>query len=320
MLATGPAVSVVVPVYNGAPSLPELVERLFAVFDAAPFRLAEIVLVDDASADNSWGVIERLAADQPLVRGLALARNFGQHAALLAGIAECTGDVIVTMDDDLQHLPEEIPALLVGLTPDSDLVYGRAVEEEHTAFRNLTSRGAKWAVSAASGSEVARNVSGFRAFRAWLIPGLLAQHGPYVSLDVLLSWLTQRIGAVPVVMDQRRYGSSNYDVRRLIRHALTMLFGFSTVPLRVASYVGLALGLIGGLLFVFVIIQYLLSSSEVPGFAFLASAITAFSGAQLLALGVIGEYVARLYAGSTGRPAYVTRDVTPSRQAPPPGP
>lgn len=304
-----PTVSVVIPVYNGAKSLPELIERLDIVRNAEDsFSLVEVILIDDASSDGSWEVVTKLAEQHDWVLGITLARNFGQHPAILAGLGACTGEVIVTMDDDLQHRPEQIPALVAGLAPDVDLVYGRAIDEEHRFFRNVTSRVAKWTVSAAAGSSVAKNVSGFRAFRSWLVPTLQTQNGPFVSLDVVLSWATQRIRPVSIVMDQRRYGASNYTLSRLIRHALTMLFGFSTVPLRIVSWLGLMIGLLGGLLFAFVVIRYAFAGNSVPGFAFLASTVAMFSGAQLLALGVIAEYIARLYAGANGRPAFVTRD------------
>jgi undecaprenyl-phosphate 4-deoxy-4-formamido-L-arabinose transferase len=306
------SVSVVVPVYNGAPSLPELVSRIEAVSRANPgLNFTEVILVDDASRDDSWAVIERIAEENPMVHGVALARNFGQHAALLAGILASTGDVIVTMDDDLQHLPEEIPRLVDGLIPGVDLVYGRSIEEEHGVCRNLSSKAAKWAVSAAAGSEVARLTSGFRAFRGWMRPGLGLQSSPYVSLDVMLSWMTDRVIPVPVVMQPRQHGQSNYTFGRLLRYALTMLFGFSTLPLRLVSYTGLIVGGIGGILFIWVLVQYLLAGSNVPGFAFLASAIAVFSGVQLVSLGVLGEYVARLYSGSLGHPPYVERERTP---------
>ncbi len=304
-----PSVSVVVPVFNGARSLDELVGRLLemAAISSAGLDLVEVILVDDASADESWAAIERLAGAHERVRGIALARNFGQHAALLAGIRSTSGEVIVTMDDDLQHLPEEVPTLIAALTSAVDLVYGRPVEEEHGVYRNVTSRVVKWTVSAAAGSATARMSSGFRAFRGWLRSSMHEQTTPFVSLDVMLAGLTGRIAAVPVVMHERKHGQSNYTFGRLVKYALTMLFGFSTLPLRLVSYAGLVLGLVGGVALIYVLVTYFTSADGVPGFAFLASAIAAFSGVQLVALGVIGEYLARMYAGTLGKPAYVVR-------------
>jgi len=307
-------VSVVVPVYNSAKSLEELVQRTEQVFASSPlFDLAEMILVDDSSADDSWAVVSQLCASRDWICGVALARNFGQHSAILAGLAECTGDVIVTMDDDLQHLPEEIPTLLGALEPSVDVVYGRAREEEHGFWRNASSRSAKWATAVAAGSQVAQWVSGFRAFRAWMVPGVRSQHGPFVSVDVALSWLSDRIRPVQVRMDKRRYGQSNYTFRRLVHHALNMLFGYSTVPLRLAAYLGAAVAAVGGGLFIYVCIRFLIGDSAVPGFTFLAAAITLFAGIQLLALGVLSEYVARLYANSIGRPQASVREAIDRR-------
>lgn len=298
-------VSVVVPVFNGALSIRELVDRLLAV--ASDANIIEIILVDDASPDDSWAVISSLAEESDHVLGVGLTRNYGQHAALLAGIEIASGDLIVTMDDDLQHRPEDVPTLVAAIAGGADLAYGCSVVEEHGAFRNLTSRGAKGAIAAAAGSEIASMASGFRCFVARDKAILIQPRGPYISLDVLLSWVCRTVVAVPVTMDQRRYGQSNYTFKRLVRHAFNMLFGFSTAPLRLVSYAGVAVGFMGALLLAFVIVRYFAAGSTVPGFAFLASMVALFSGVQLLALGVIGEYLARMYAGSLRRPAYVVR-------------
>ena len=234
------SVSVVVPVYNGARTLPQLVARIIAVSDATPsLRVVEIVLVDDASHDDSWVVIARLAGEHPRVRGVGLPHNVGQHAALRVGILRSVGDVVVTMDDDLQHLPEEIPPLVAGLGSGVDLAYGRPVVDEHGIVRNLASRGVKWAVAAAAGSKVPQLGSGFRAMRGSLRTGLGEQAPPYASLDVALARLTTRMVAVPVAMRQRQHGRSNYTPGALMHHALSMLFGFSGGACRAASAVGL---------------------------------------------------------------------------------
>ncbi len=298
-------VSVVIPVFNAALSLPELISRLTVIHGSGIIH--EVILVDDASRDDSWTVIRLMAAEHTFVQGIALAQNAGQHAALLAGIQEATGDVIVTMDDDLQHRPEDISVLLGALTPGIDLVYGRSVEEEHGALRNVTSRLAKGAIAAAAGAEAARLASGFRCFRSDHKAVLTEPRGPYVSLDVLLSWVSARTIGVPVTMEARRYGSSNYTTRRLIRHAINMLFGFSTAPLRAVSYAGFGVALLGLVLLLVVVVRALVGDSAVPGFAFTVSIVAVFSGVQLTALGVLGEYMARLYATSLKRPASVLR-------------
>ncbi len=305
MTASQPLVSVVVPVYNGARSITELVDRLAAL--ANNVGIHEIILVDDASSDESWAVIGTLAAANSRIRGVALAQNSGQHAALLAGIAKSNGDVIITMDDDLQHRPEDIPVLLEALRPDVDLVYGQSVVEEHGLFRNVTSRASKAAIAFAAGSDAARLASGFRCFRSTHRAVLIEERGSYVSLDVLLSWVCRSVIAVPVTMEERRYGASNYTPSRLVRHAVNMLFGYSTAPLRLVSYVGFAVALFGIALLVFVVLRSVIGDSGVPGFAFIASMIALFSGFQIAVLGIFGEYMARLYTKALRRPAYIVR-------------
>ena len=306
---TDPTVTVVVPVFRGAPTIEELVARTIRASAARGWTLAELILVDDHSPDGSWTIISRLVGQYPEVRGVSLARNAGQHAALLAGMSCAAGDVIVTMDDDLQHRPEEISNLLDALGDDVDLVYGQAQTEEHGWARNATSRVGKRFIGLAAASEFVKDISGFRAFRSWLVPALLRQSSQHPSVDVPLLWCTSRVVVAEVQMDKRMHGSSNYSVGMLFRHALTMLLGYSTLPLRIMSYAGMALGAVGAALLAYVLINFWAHGSSVPGFAFIGSMIALFSGVQLLAIGVIGEYLARLYGSSIGRPLFAIREV-----------
>lgn len=306
---TDPTVTVVVPVYRGAPTIEELVERTIRASAARGWTLAELILVDDHSPDGSWPIINRLVGRHPEVTGVSLARNAGQHAALLAGMSGAEGDVIVTMDDDLQHRPEEISSLLDALGDDVDLVYGQARTEEHGWVRNATSRVGKRFIGLAADSEFVKDISGFRAFRSWLVPALLRQSSRHPSVDVPLLWCTNRVVVAEVQMDKRMHGSSNYSVGMLFRHAFTMLLGYSTLPLRAMSYAGIVLGMVGAALLAYVLINFWINDSSVPGFAFIGSMIALFSGVQLLAIGVIGEYLARLYGSSIGRPLFAIREV-----------
>jgi glycosyltransferase involved in cell wall biosynthesis len=296
--------SIVVPVYNSAGTLPALVERI----DGALADEHEVVLVNDGSADSSWRVIEELASSRPHVRGLDLMRNYGQHNALLAGIRAARHPVVVTLDDDLQNPPEEIPKLLAKLDEGHDVVYGAASERQHGLLRSLATRLSKWALRGVIGDDVAANVSAYRAFRTQLREAFADYEGPYVSIDVLLSWGTSRFTWVPVAHDARAEGRSSYSFARLATHALNVLTGFSTRPLRVASIVGLVFTLFGALIFVLVVVRYFVSGRVVPGFAFLASIIAIFSGVQLLTLGVMGEYLARMHMRIMDRPPYSVRD------------
>ena len=307
-----PTISVVVPVYNSEHSLTPLVERLRAVLASRASRL-EIVMVNDASRDGSWSVVEKLACEHAEVRGISLLRNYGQHNALLCGIRAATGEIIVTIDDDLQHPPEEIRLLLDRLAEGADVVYGTPQRESHGLWRDLASQITKIVLQEAMGAEVARDVSAFRVFRAQLRDAFATYSNPSVSVDVLLTWATTRFAAVRVRHEPRTIGVSNYTFRKLLRHALNMMTGFSTRPLQLASLIGFGFTLFGMAVLVYVVGRYLIQGGVVPGFAFLASVIAIFSGAQLFALGIIGEYLARMHLRMMDRPTYAVREQTPRK-------
>jgi undecaprenyl-phosphate 4-deoxy-4-formamido-L-arabinose transferase len=302
------SLSVVTPVYNGEASIAELCRRLGEVLPRVATQY-EIILVNDGSRDRSWEVISELSSHSPIVRGLNLMRNYGQHNALLCGIRAARYEVIVTMDDDLQHSPEEIPRLLARLEEGFDVVYGGPKAEQNGLMRALASRITRVALRTAIGNEVAKNVSAFRVFRTRLREAFAGYQSPFVSIDVLLTWATTRFGAVTVAFQPRHSGSSNYTFTKLVRHALNMMTGFSTAPLQLASLIGFSCTLFGIGVFFYVFVRYCLEGS-VPGFPFLASIIAIFSGAQLFALGVIGEYLARMHFRTMNRPVYVIRSVS----------
>jgi undecaprenyl-phosphate 4-deoxy-4-formamido-L-arabinose transferase len=250
-----------------------------------------------------------LAGLDPRVRGLDLARNYGQHNALLAGVRAARQPIVVTLDDDLQNPPEEIPKLLARLDEGADVVYGQPVQRQHGFWRNFGTRLTRAALRGAVGIELAQKVSAFRAFRTSLRDAFADFQGPYVTLDVLLTWGTGRFEAIPVAHDERAEGRSTYTFRKLASQALSMLTGFSTRPLRIATLVGLATMVFGIGVLAYVVVRYIVEGfASVPGFPFLASAIAIFSGAQLLALGVIGEYLARMHIRLMDRPAYAVRE------------
>ena len=301
------SVSVVVPVYRSEQLLPELARRVTQALDDQIARY-EIILVNDGSPDASWQEIERLAYLYPQIRGINLMRNYGQHNALLAGIRAAQYDTIVTIDDDLQNPPEEIHWLLAKLAEGYDVVYGTPLEMRHTLWRNLASRITKLALQSAMGAATASKVNAFRAFRTQLRDGFAEYRSPYVSIDVLLTWSTKRFTNVNVRHAPRTVGESNYTFRKLITHALNMMTGFSTLPLQFASMIGFLFTVFGLCVLVYVIGRYLVLGYSVPGFPFLASIIAIFSGAQLFAIGIIGEYLARMHFRMMERPPYVVRD------------
>ena len=300
------SVSVVVPVYTSERILPALVARLETALAAVAAEF-ELILVNDGSRDASGEVAAGLMQNRPWIRVLDLMRNYGQHSALLCGIRAARYPVIVTIDDDLQNPPETIGLLLDTLDDGFDVVYGSPRQERHDLWRALASRVTKLALQRALGAETAAKVSGFRAFRTELRNAFTEFRGPSVNLDVLLTWATSRFVSVPVPHEPRASGVSNYSARMLVEHAMNMLTGFTTVPLKLASMLGFGLAVFGVVLLAYVLGRYVLQGVSVPGFTFLASIIIIFSGAQLFTLGVLGEYLARMHYRLMDRPAYVVR-------------
>ena len=253
-----PTVSVVIPVYRAEKTLPDLYSQLSAAIPQVASAF-EIIFVEDGGGDGSWPIIVSLAAKDSRVRGIRLSRNYGQHSALLCGIRAAKYELILTMDDDLQHPVSEIAPMLAALTSEFDVVYGAPQEEQHGLLRDLASRLTKLALTGAMGAETARNVSAFRVFRTRLREGFQDYRSPSVSIDVLLTWATSRFAAIKVRHAPRAAGVSGYTTGKLIRHALDLMTGFSTLPLQVASFVGF-----GFVLFGFSILAYVLHQLSDP--------------------------------------------------------
>jgi glycosyltransferase involved in cell wall biosynthesis len=307
-LAAG--VSVVVPVYNSCTTLTELVTRLDTALQNTGRRF-EAILVNDGSRDDSWAAIESLCRENPWLHGIDLMRNVGQENALLCGIRAARYDVVVTIDDDLQNPPEEIGRLLAKLEEGFDVVYGTPEHEQHGYLRDAASIVTKAVMQYIMGVRNARKVTAFKVFRTALREAFAHYRSPYVSIDILLTWGTDRFGALTVGHDPRKTGRSNFTLRRLVGHAINMITGFSVVPLRLASMTGLLFSFLGFAALVYVVGDYFVRGDPVPGFPFLAGIVAVFSGAQMLALGIIGEYLARIHLHSLGREPYGVRRSTP---------
>lgn len=264
----------------------------------------EVILVNDGSRDGSAKILDEQAGNYGWMRVIHLMRNYGQHNALLCGIRSATGEVVVTLDDDLQNPPEEIPKLLAKLAEGYDVVYGFPEQESHGFLRDLASRMTKISLQQAMGAQTARRISSFRAFRLPLRTAFEDYRGAFVSMDVLLSWSTTKFAAVPVPNPPRMLGKSNYTVGKLIAHAMNMMTGFSTLPLRVASLIGFTIAIFGFSLMALVVVRFFLKGASVPGFTFLASVLSIFAGTQLVALGIMGEYLGRMHFRLLDRPSY----------------
>ena len=306
MNASAHSLSVVIPVYNSQDSLVQLIARLGAALRELSTDY-EVLLVNDGSRDKSWLIICNQIELHPWVRGVNLMRNYGQHNAILCGIREAQYEIIITMDDDLQHPPEEIHKLIKKIDEGYDVVYGSPTSLPHSLWRNLFSRFTKRTLAYAMGIRTIRYIGPFRAFRTDLRAAFASYQNPSVIIDVLLSWGTSNFTTVTVNEEVRHSGRSNYNFFKLFRIAMEILTGFSTIPLRLASLLGFLFTIFGLAVFIYVVVVFLTAGS-VPGFPFLASIIALFSGVQLFALGIFGEYLARIFDRNMDRPPYVVSE------------
>lgn len=295
--------SVVIPTYRSPTTLAELVNRIVAL--PVWTDNSEILMIDDGNTDQTWGIITALATTHNCVRGFRLQQNVGQHAALLCGIRAARNDLIVTLDDDLQNPPEEIPRLLESLTDGVDVIVGRPFSASHSRFRRVTSSWSKALLARVLGYRHANLISPFRLFRTRLRETFGTQLGPNVSIDALLALATSRYISVDVQHNAREHGVSNYSFAKLVRFFLTSATSASVVPLKIATKVGHVALVTSLVLLIVTVARRLLLGDVVTGFPFLASLIAATSGVQLLLLGVLGQYIGHMHYRVIGTPSYV---------------
>jgi undecaprenyl-phosphate 4-deoxy-4-formamido-L-arabinose transferase len=302
-----PHLSFVIPVYGSEKVLPELVSRLDAVMDTMPETRQnyEVIFVCDQSPDRSWHVIQQLSAQHPWVRGILLRMNAGQHNALMAGFAEARGQIIMTMDDDLQHSPSDIPSLLAELASGRDVVYARFKNRQHASWKIWGSRLNDKVAGYLMNKPSNLYLSPFRAMRAAIVRDILRYTGPYVYVDGLILSMTRNIGTVEVEHHDRFAGDSGYSLRKSISLWLKMATNFSIVPLRLTSFAGLVMAGVGFVLAVLLVIQKFTLDAMPIGWSSLIVTILMIGGVQLVALGMLGEYLGRVLLTLNSRPQYV---------------
>lgn len=302
-------VAVVVPVYNSAEILPELLDRLEAV-GRERFAGFQVVLVNDASPDSSWETIEELAESSSAVTGVDLRKNVGQDNAIMAGFHHAEGDVVVVMDDDLQHAPEDIPALVDGIREGADVVYARFATKRQALWKNvgswLADRAAVWVL----GKPDDVYMSPFKAVRREVVDELLRYGGPYPYVDGLIFTVTSRITQVDVEHHPRYAGRSNYDLRGSVRVWLKLVTSFSVAPLRLVTLLGGVISLLSLGMAAFFVIQTLVLERMPPGWPSLIVSVFFLGGVQLMGIGAIGEYVGRIFVTQNNRPQFTVRRVT----------
>jgi len=307
-----PALSFVIPLYNSADTIAPLVH---VIENLAIEGGHEIILVNDGSADGTAAVCRELVRSARVpITFIEHARNFGEHNAVLTGWRHASGTHIVNLDDDGQNPPSEAVrlwqhALATGL----DIVFGHYEVKQHSVWRNLgsrlTNKMTDWALDKPQGFYL----SSFRCVSAFVARQVVGYAGPYPYLDGLLLQVTQRIGSLTVRHDARTAGRSGYTLRRLIRLWLSAWLNFSILPLRIATLVGLLTAFGGMLLFIVVVVLWLQQRGPEYGWGWVMSSVLIFSGTQLVMLGLIGEYIGRMFLTVNQRPQAVVRDVVASR-------
>ncbi|HAY21276.1 MAG TPA: glycosyltransferase [Desulfobacterales bacterium] len=303
-----PYLSVVIPVYNEEENLPELGRRLFATLDKLnqPY---EIVFVDDGSSDRSWEIISRIYQDHSgQVHGLQFIRNFGQHPAIFAGFQAARGQVIVTLDADLQNPPEEIPKLLAKLAEGYDTVGGWRETRRDSFFRRLPSAFINWLMSKVTGVHLKDYGCMLRAYRREVIDSINQCHESTSFIPALANMFSRRIAEVPVRHEERTRGKSKYSLVKLIRLNFDFMTGFSHLPIHAVGILGLLIAIIGLGFGLFLIIRRFWVGPEVEGVFTLFAILFVFSGLQMFGLALIGEYVGRIYREVRQRPRFVVRE------------
>jgi len=299
--------SVVVPVYNSSNTLRELTERLENVLKELVGTRYELVFVNDGSADSSWDLLKEMAAVNDKIVSINLTRNYGQHNALMCGFTQARGTYIVSIDDDLQNPPEEIPKLFREIQNGYDVVYGVFEIKKHSKFRNLGSEFIQFVYRKTFNINV--RISTFRIMKQDIVYKMLSYEKSFTFIDGLISWLTTRIGNVNVEHCQRKVGSSGYSLKGLIMLAFNMMTNFSIVPLQVASLIGLIFAFTGFLVGVYFLCKKIFFGIPVSGFTSTIVAVTIFSGVQLLTAGLLGEYIGRIHINVNKQPQYAIRDI-----------
>jgi glycosyltransferase involved in cell wall biosynthesis len=301
--------SIVIPVYRSERLLPELVRRVAAAMAPQPAGKAyELILVNDCSPDRSWEMIEQACERYPGVKGVNLRRNSGQHNAIMAGLRHATGEVIVVMDDDLQHAPEDIARLYGSILQGHDLSYAAFRNPKHalwkragSLFRDLTAR-------MLLGVPRGVRISSFKAMTAGVAREIARYEGPFPYVDGLALMATRNVANVEAEHHPRPDDLGNYGLRESIFLWTKVAMNFSVVPLRLASWLGLTFAALGFAFAGYLIFQKLaFDRIPVPGWSSLVVVILIVGGVQLLALGAIGEYLGRAYLHLNGKPQYVIK-------------
>jgi undecaprenyl-phosphate 4-deoxy-4-formamido-L-arabinose transferase len=302
-----PDISVVIPVYNEAENLRELGERLIRTLTGMG-QAFEIIFVDDGSTDRSWELLTDLNGQYPqFIRALQFQRNFGQHQAIFAGFQAARGQVMVTLDADLQNPPEEIPRLVAKLAEGYDTVGGWRENRRDSAFRKLPSQLVNYLMSRVTGVKLRDYGCMLRAYRREVIDSINQCHESSSFIPALANLFSHRVAEIPVGHAERERGQSKYSLIKLLRLNFDLMTGFSNLPIHLVGFMGVAIALMGLLFGLFLLIRRILVGPEVGGVFTLFAILFVFVGLNTLGLALIGEYVGRIYREVRQRPRFIIR-------------
>ncbi|WP_036696065.1 glycosyltransferase family 2 protein [Paenibacillus taiwanensis] len=303
-----PYFSVVVPVYRSEKNLSELYARIKASLEKLNANF-ELILVEDCGGDDSWRVIQELSEQDSRVIGIRFTKNFGQHAAIICGIAQANGEWIITLDDDLEQRPEDIHLLYEKVRQGYDLVYGTYEERSHAKWRNMTSHVARKLFNKAI-PNLNYEYTSFRIMHNKIGKSLVQFESPFPFVDGYLAWVTNNYSTVTVEHGVRKHGVSNYSFSKLLKHTINIFVSFSDIPLKFASWMGLFSFITGFMWLVVILFRKLFIGIPIAGYASIIAGIVLFGGIQLFVLGIFGEYLGRINYKTTKKPLYIVSKTT----------
>lgn len=310
-----PEISVVIPIHNEQENIPELYSRLVAVLDSIceqehfTKNSYELILVDDGSRDNSWGLIQELHANDNRLKGLKFARNFGHHFAITAGMDFAKGKAVVMLDGDLQDPPEEILRLYAKYKEGYDIVYGIRKNRQDPALKKTLSFMFWWSINKVSDINMPINQTMLRILSRGMIDSLKGMREYSRFIHGMMAWVGFESAQIEVMHDPRKKGHSKYNFASQIRLALHAITSFSIFPLRLATYFGFATSVLSFLVGVFYIYKRMVYGFPVSGWASIMVAVFFMGGVQLLMLGTFGEYLGKIYRQSQQRPLYILKEI-----------
>jgi len=302
-----PGYSVVIPVYNSESSLEELSKRIDKVFEGIKSTY-EILFVDDSSVDNSWQILKALREKNKSIKIIRLMKNFGQHNALMCGFYHVSGTYIITMDDDLQNPPEEIPKLIDEINKGYDLVIGAPDIKQDKLFKKAGSFLIHYMTAKIFNKPKDIKLSSFRIMTRTLADEIKALKTPHPYISGMLLSLTRNIGNVTVKHEKRKYGRSTYTLQKLIKLTFNLIINYTSIPLRLLTSFGIIISIVSFCMGLFFILQKLLNKSIIPGWTSVVVLLSFFNGLLLAILSIMGEYLARIISEVSNRQQFVIRE------------